>query len=160
MPNPDELLAGARQARTEAAELVARMREIAGAKPLALVERLIDAAESLADRFGQLDEHMRSGAYPPAGWPPSDEIHGDDVTAGAGPDATCGCGERITMYDGVWLHVFNPELRGTDDHDAHPDSDLHDEEDLPEPVEYDPGPEADDEGGMSEFRHELPGDPF
>jgi hypothetical protein len=27
------------------------------------------------------------------------------------------------------------------------------EEEESEPVEYDPGPEVDDEGGMSEFRH-------
>ena len=47
-------------------------------------------------------------------------IRGEDITEGAGPDAFCGCGEPITMYDGVWLHIFNPELRGTDDHDADP----------------------------------------
>jgi hypothetical protein len=34
------------------------------------------------------------------------------------------------------------------------------EQDEPEPEEYDPGPEIDDEGGMSEYRHALPGDPF
>jgi hypothetical protein len=34
------------------------------------------------------------------------------------------------------------------------------EQDEPEPEEYDPGPEIDDEGGMSEHRHALPGDPF
>jgi len=28
----------------------------------------------------------------------------------------------------------------------------------PEPAEYDPGPEVDDEGGMSEYRYELPED--
>lgn len=27
-----------------------------------------------------------------------------------------------------------------------------------EPAEYDPGPECDDEGGMSEYRHALPAD--
>ncbi len=32
----------------------------------------------------------------------------------------------------------------------------HEEE--PEPAEYDPGPEADDEGGMSEYRHALLGE--
>jgi len=30
----------------------------------------------------------------------------------------------------------------------------------PEPQDYDPGPEIDDEGGMSEYRHEMPGHPF
>ncbi len=29
---------------------------------------------------------------------------------------------------------------------------------APEPVEYDPGPECDDEGGMSEYRYLLPED--
>ncbi len=48
-------------------------------------------------------------------------ITGEDVTAGAGPDATCGCGEAITWFEGAWLHIFNPELRGTDDHEAEPD---------------------------------------
>lgn len=62
------------------------------------------------------------------------EVLGSDVTDGAGPDSTCGCGEPVTYYDGVWMHVFNPELRGTDDHDAHPDDDfdaseLEDDED-------------------------------
>lgn len=33
------------------------------------------------------------------------------------------------------------------------------EPDEPEPVEYDPGPEVDDEGGMSEYRHQWPDDP-
>jgi hypothetical protein len=56
------------------------------------------------------------------------EISGGDFTDGAGPDATCGCGEPITMYDDYWLHVINPELRGTDDHDAEPDGD-YDEDD-------------------------------
>lgn len=51
-------------------------------------------------------------------------VHGEDITEGAGPDDTCGCGEPITMYDGVWLHIYNPELRGTDDHDARPGSEL------------------------------------
>jgi hypothetical protein len=32
-----------------------------------------------------------------------------------------------------------------------------DQADEPEPEEYDPGPEVDDEGGMSEYRHALPG---
>lgn len=62
-------------------------------------------------------------------------LSGRDLTEGAGPDASCGCGEPITFYDGVWLHIINPELRGTDDHDAEPDdpdsvdwSDYEDEE--------------------------------
>ena len=48
------------------------------------------------------------------------ELHGGDFTAGAGPDEICGCGEEITWYEGQWLHVANPELRGTGDHDAEP----------------------------------------
>lgn len=47
-------------------------------------------------------------------------ISGADLTEGAGPDDTCGCGEPITLYEGEWLHIFNPELRGTDDHEASP----------------------------------------
>jgi hypothetical protein len=31
--------------------------------------------------------------------------------------------------------------------------------DPPDPEPYDPGPEIDDEGGMSEYRHVLPDDP-
>lgn len=30
--------------------------------------------------------------------------------------------------------------------------------DEPEPADYDPGPEVDDEGGMSEYRYPQPGD--
>jgi hypothetical protein len=47
-------------------------------------------------------------------------VTGEELTEGAGPDDVCGCGEPITMYDGYWLHIYNPELRGTDDHDAQP----------------------------------------
>lgn len=56
----------------------------------------------------------------------SAELHGEDFTAGAGPDETCGCGEAITWYGGTWLHIANPELRGTDDHDAEPDRGYYD----------------------------------
>lgn len=34
------------------------------------------------------------------------------------------------------------------------------EQDEPEPPEWDPGPEVDDEGGMSEYRHLAPEEPF
>lgn len=47
-------------------------------------------------------------------------LRGGDFTSGAGPDAWCGCGERITWYGGTWMHIINPELRGTNDHDAEP----------------------------------------
>lgn len=50
------------------------------------------------------------------------ELHGEDFTDGAGPDETCGCGEDITWYDGEWMHIANPALRGTDDHQAEPDA--------------------------------------
>lgn len=43
-----------------------------------------------------------------------------DVVAGQGDVADCGCGWPITEYDGEWLHIFNPALTGTDDHDARP----------------------------------------
>ena len=46
-----------------------------------------------------------------------------DLIAGQGATADCGCGWPITDYDGEWLHVFNPELTGSDDHDARPDHD-------------------------------------
>lgn len=49
------------------------------------------------------------------------ELRGGGFTDGAGPDAMCGCGEPITFYEGEWLHVINPRLRGSDDHDAEPD---------------------------------------
>ena len=46
---------------------------------------------------------------------------GSEFTAGASDEPEwCGCGEPITEYDGEWLHIINPVLRGTDDHDAHP----------------------------------------
>lgn len=40
-----------------------------------------------------------------------------------------------------------------------PTSQEHEEE-PPEVSEYDPGPEVDDEGGMSEYRNMLPDDPL
>lgn len=49
------------------------------------------------------------------------KITGADLTDGASDEEEfCGCGEPITMYDGEWLHIYNPELRGTDDHEARP----------------------------------------
>jgi hypothetical protein len=48
-------------------------------------------------------------------------LSGADFTEGASDEPVfCGCGEPITEYDGEWLHIINPVLRGTDDHDAHP----------------------------------------
>lgn len=44
-----------------------------------------------------------------------------DVTDGIEAHDTCGCGEPIARYEGEWMHVYNPQLRGTDDHDATPD---------------------------------------
>lgn len=57
-------------------------------------------------------------------------ITGGDLTRGAGPDDTCGCGEPITRYEGKWLHNAIRILRsrlaaaGFDDHDARPGSEL------------------------------------
>lgn len=33
---------------------------------------------------------------------------------------TCRCGEPIVLYNGDWLHLYNPELTGANDHDASP----------------------------------------
>lgn len=33
----------------------------------------------------------------------------------------CGCGQPIALHDGEWLHVYNPELTGADDHEARPE---------------------------------------
>lgn len=67
-----------------------------------------------------LDDWLSSGAFLPAPWQAYNPPKGEDLTEGAGPDDRCGCGEPITMYEGVWLHVYNEELRGTDDHDPEP----------------------------------------
>jgi len=51
----------------------------------------------------------------------SEPLTGDQFTDGASAEEEyCGCGEPITWYDGEWLHIINPVLRGTDDHDARP----------------------------------------
>jgi hypothetical protein len=47
-------------------------------------------------------------------------IRGEDITAGAGPDEHCGCGEPITWFEGEWMHIFSEQLRGTGDHTAEP----------------------------------------
>jgi acetone carboxylase gamma subunit len=46
--------------------------------------------------------------------------HLDHVTAGQTAVALCRCGEPIAEYHGDWLHVLNPELRGTHDHWTEP----------------------------------------
>jgi hypothetical protein len=66
-----------------------------------------------------------ASAVPTESGAPADEEprrgwSGAELTAGAGPDDTCGCGEPITMYEGEWLHIYNEDLRGTGDHDPHP----------------------------------------
>jgi hypothetical protein len=48
-------------------------------------------------------------------------IVGANFTDGASEEEVyCGCGEPITFYDGEWMHIINPALRGTGDHDARP----------------------------------------
>lgn len=56
-----------------------------------------------------------------------------NVVEGQGPTSICGCGWPVTYYEDCWMHVFNPELTGTDDHDANgPDRLLHA---VPEPAD-------------------------
>ena len=43
-----------------------------------------------------------------------------DLIEGQGDIDICGCGYEITEYNGEWLHIINPALAGTDDHDAQP----------------------------------------
>jgi hypothetical protein len=43
-----------------------------------------------------------------------------DVTEGIQAHGTCGCGEPIALWEGSWFHVYNEQLRGTDDHDPDP----------------------------------------
>ena len=76
-----------------------------------------DAAERLSSCFAALNLAGRNGKLPAAWY---QTLAGGDFTDGAGPDATCVCDERITFYDGTWLHIINPQLRGTGDHDARP----------------------------------------
>lgn len=47
------------------------------------------------------------------------EIRFDIVADQDGQDF-CGCGGPIVHFRGEWLHVYNPYLTGTDDHDARP----------------------------------------
>jgi hypothetical protein len=79
----------------------------------------LTAAARLAEQFALLDQLLRQGGEPPADWPlkPAQDSFADH--AGPGND-TCGCGEPITRSGGSWLHLYNPELQGTDDHDAAP----------------------------------------
>lgn len=118
--NPDGLPAEGRKATAEAIAPVAHLGELTGPTPFAPIENLMETAGRLAGRFNQIDDHMCSGGYPTADWPPSGESKSSDLTASAAPDTFCGYGELITAYDGAWLHLFDPELRGTDDHDALP----------------------------------------
>jgi hypothetical protein len=57
-----------------------------------------------------------------AAWQPEPRpLVGSDFTAGASDEPVpCGCGEPITCFRGSWLHIINPDLRGTDDHHAQP----------------------------------------
>lgn len=80
------------------------------------------------------------------------KLRGEEFTEGAGPDETCGCGEEITWYDGEWLHIANPALRGTDDHNAEPADgyyDPEDEEDEDDPEPFVPGLDDDYPPGVT-----------
>src|SRR5690606_6416056 len=46
--------------------------------------------------------------------------HLADLVDGQGRVEVCTCGQPITEYEGRWLHVYNPELTGADDHEARP----------------------------------------
>lgn len=43
-----------------------------------------------------------------------------DVTEGIEEHGTCGCGEPMVFWEGSWHHVYNDQLRGTDDHEPTP----------------------------------------
>lgn len=49
-----------------------------------------------------------------------------EMIVGQGRTGVCGCGYPATEYDGGILHIFNPALCGTDDHDAN----IEDEDDV------------------------------
>jgi hypothetical protein len=79
----------------------------------------LTAAAQLTEEFGKLDKLLQQGDDPPADWPLKPAA--DSFADHAGPqNDTCLCGEPITMSGGSWLHQYNPELQGTDDHDAAP----------------------------------------
>jgi len=42
------------------------------------------------------------------------------VVEGQGETTDCGCGWPITVHDDEWMHVYNPRLTGSDDHDPRP----------------------------------------
>ncbi len=118
--NPDGLPAEARKAAAGAIAPVARLDELTGPAPFAPIENLMETAGRLAGRFNQIDDHMRSGGYPAADWPPTGESRSSNLTASAGIDTFCGYGELITTDDGAWLHLYDPELRDPDDRYALP----------------------------------------
>jgi hypothetical protein len=88
--------------------------------PVGVLAGLRDCSVAILPEFSRLDQDDRALVCQLVTRLTSREPSGTDLTEGVGPDAVCGCGEPITQYDGVWLHIYNPELRGTDDHDASP----------------------------------------
>ena len=83
-----------------------------------MLENLVSAADPVPDTFRAaltaLQDQLGRWISPPP-------ITGGDVTDGASEEEEyCGCGEPITWYEGEWLHIYTPELRGSDDHDAEP----------------------------------------
>ena len=43
-----------------------------------------------------------------------------DVTDGIEQHDECGCGEPIALWQGTWFHIYNEDLRGSDDHEPEP----------------------------------------
>lgn len=43
-----------------------------------------------------------------------------EVTDGIEQHDECGCGEPIALWQGTWVHIYNEELRGSDDHEPEP----------------------------------------
>jgi hypothetical protein len=81
---------------------------------VAVLEQVVDGANAVLRTLEEFAAPHESAAYDQA---LEDSL---DVTEGIEEHGVCGCGEPIALYDGRWMHVYNDELRGTDDHTASP----------------------------------------
>lgn len=112
-------------------ESLDRLRDLAAQRRQALdtaqdldQQGLHNQASSHHDQAADLDSELATAVIDLLdleGDQPADELaHLAELVDGQGPVDWCGCGEPMTEYDGVLLHVYNPALTGADDHDASP----------------------------------------
>lgn len=94
--------------------LITPEHETGSEAAITILNSFTTEADALCRQLEQLCTLHEAAAY---GQARADAL---EVVDGIDAHDTCGCGEPIVSYEGVWHHVYNDRLRGTDNHNAAP----------------------------------------